>query len=126
MDRTRSIVYVVDDDTHVCKAICRLIHSAGFKVKGFSCASDFLASELPEQMKAACLILDVQMPEISGLELQKKLSQMNWKIPIVMMTGYVEHKNVRQKALEAGAISFLFKPFDDTELLSVVRDALGG
>lgn len=121
MKSGNSMVYVVDDDPSVGTAIERLIRSAGHEARVFTSASDFLDSLDPDA--PACLVLDVDMPTVSGLDLQEYLADKSIPLPIVFITG---HGTVPMsvKAMKAGAVDFLPKPFSDADLLDAVRQAL--
>jgi FixJ family two-component response regulator len=114
-------IFLVDDDSSVCEALVDLLELAGFNVKPFDSAESFLAEWMPEM--AGCLLLDVRLPGLSGLELQARLAETNRSIPIIIMTGHGDVPMVR-KALKAGAIDFLAKPFQDDDLLRAVEQAL--
>ena len=117
----RPIVYVVDDDPLICKSLQRLFKSAGISSRSFPSAEDFLANCSAENH--GCLLLDVKMPGLSGLELQSELDALDIFLPIIFMTG---HGNIPMsvQAMRAGAINFLQKPFDDSALLDTVREAM--
>ena len=115
------IIYLVDDDISVREALGDLLESAGFKVGRFGSAEDFLAEWRPEM--AGSLLLDVRLPGLSGLQLQTRLAEASRSIPIVIMTAHGDVPMGR-KALKAGAIDFLSKPFQDDELLRAVEQAL--
>jgi FixJ family two-component response regulator len=121
MTRTDSTIAVIDDDESVRRALCRLIRSAGLSVETYATAEDFL-DQVAEKMPA-CLILDVRMPGMSGLELQNLLAADNRRIPIVFITAH-EDEHARLAALGAGGVAFLQKPFDDCVLLGAVVQAL--
>lgn len=114
-------VYIVDDDASVRESLSSLIRSEGLAVEVFESPLDFLA--LPVVKELSCVVLDVRMPEIDGLTLQSKLLAQGKEIPIVFISG---HGDVPQavRAMKAGAIDFLRKPFDDTELLRAISSAL--
>ena len=116
-----AIVYVVDDDASVRKALARLIGSVGLTVRTFGSAQEFLDEDRPD--RAACLILDVRMPGLSGLDLQERLSGTRRPIPIIFISG---HANVPTsvRAMKAGAVEFLEKPFDEQKLLDAIRQGL--
>jgi FixJ family two-component response regulator len=118
---TDAVVYVVDDDSSVRKALGRLLKSAGFRVVTLASAREFMDTPPPGQ--PGCLVLDVRMPGLDGLELQKELAASGRQIPIIFITG---HGTVplSVEAMKAGAVDFLEKPFDDNELLSLVRTAV--
>ena len=117
-----SLISIVDDDQSVREATTSLLKSNGFRVEVFSSAEDFLASRYLGETK--CLILDVQMPGMSGLELQRRLTSANRDIPIVFISAH-ENQEVRKQAIRTGAIDFLPKPFSEEALLRAIRDALG-
>ena len=114
-------VFIVDDDALVRDSLEQLIKSVGLKVETFSSARAFLDTELPD--KSCCLILDIRMPGLSGLELQARLAKSGRSIPIIFITG---HGTVPMsvKAMKAGAVDFLQKPFDDQELLDAINHAI--
>jgi FixJ family two-component response regulator len=115
------IVFIVDDDLSVRRSTERLIRSAGFKVLTFTSAREFLASPRPEG--PACLVLDVRMPGLSGMELQRELTQSGIHIPIIFITGHGDIP-MSVRAMKAGAVEFLTKPFRSRSLLDAVRAAL--
>ena len=97
------------------------MRSAGLRAQGFSSAEAFLRSE--QLQETGCLIVDMRMPGMSGLELQRQMAFANWHIPIIFITAYAED-NRRTQALEAGAVAFLYKPFQEGELLNAIDAAL--
>jgi FixJ family two-component response regulator len=115
------VIMIVDDDTSMRRAARRLIKSHGFAVETFASAEDFLASEQLKQ--TACLILDIQMPGLNGLELQQRLRASGYQIPIIFITA-LNDENARAQALKAGAFAYLIKPFEDVELLNCINQAL--
>ena len=121
MDETRLCIFVVDDDESVTRALKDLLESAGFRVETFGSARDFLGSD--RSKGPGLLILDVYMPEMTGLELQEKLSASGSKTPVIFMTAH-EDSRIRQATLETGAVAFLQKPFDDHVLFEAVNLAL--
>ena len=118
---TRGLISVVDDDESIRRTTTLLIESFGFRAAAFASAENFLKSG--QMHDTSCLIVDVQMPGMSGLELQSELAAAGYDIPIVFMTAY-ENKVSRQQAMQAGAVAFLAKPFGDEQLLQTVRLAL--
>ena len=116
------IVFVVDDDQSVREGIQSLLTSAGFSVDTFPTAEMFLNHPHPD--RPACVILDVRMPGLSGLDLQRELTKIGVSIPIIFVTG---HGNVRMtaQAMKAGAAEFLTKPFREQELIDAVRESIG-
>jgi FixJ family two-component response regulator len=115
------LVAIVDDDESMRSALQGLLKSAGLPARAFASAEEFLKSGNQEQ--AACLITDIRMPGISGLELQAKLKAEHFRIPTIFITAHGDAK-LRMQALRAGAVEFLAKPFDDEDLLDSVRAAL--
>ena len=115
------IVYVVDDDESVRRGLSRLLRSAGLSVETFPSAQAFLSRDLPD--RPACLVLDVRMPGLSGLDLQAALKQAGRPMPIVFISGQSDVP-VSVRAMKEGALDFLQKPFDDDQLLSAIAGAL--
>lgn len=115
-------VFLVDDDPSVRRALARLIRSAGHQVQTFASAQEFLETRGGGE-EAACLVLDVRMPGLTGIELQRQLQTLNRNVPIVFMTG---HGNIPMsvQAMKAGAVDFLPKPVKDTDLLRAIEQAL--
>jgi len=118
----KALIYVVDDDPSVGRALERLMRSAGYEVRTFTSALGFLDDGMPEA--SACLVLDVNMPGLNGLELQEYLGEKGISLPIVFITG-VGTVPDSVKAMKAGAIDFLQKPFNDEDLLSAISRAIG-
>jgi len=116
-----SMVFVVDDDESVRKALKRLIKSVGLNVETFATAQEFLFREKYEG--PSCLVLDVRMPGLSGLDLQQELTKADLTLPIIFITG---HGNVPMsvRAMKAGAVDFLEKPFEDQVLLDLIQHAI--
>ena len=122
-DISKSIlVTVVDDDESVRDALKGFMQSVGFAVEIFSSAEDFLGSDILD--KTSCLIVDVHMPVMSGLELQCRLSNNQSRIPMIFITARYD-PGARAQALEAGAVAFLKKPFAGDTLLDAIHSALG-
>jgi FixJ family two-component response regulator len=118
----KSLVCVVDDDESVRESLPDLLREFGFEVEAFSTAEEFLASDSVGRTK--CLILDIAMPGMSGLDLQRELTLRRHDIPVVFITAHRDDL-VRPRALEAGAVACLFKPFSETALLGALDAALG-
>jgi FixJ family two-component response regulator len=118
----QQLVCVVDDDALIRDSTVRLIRSFGFRVEAFASAEEFGSSDYLEE--TACLILDVRMPGMDGLELQYHLSEAGERIPIVFITAHADDEQER-RAMEAGAVGFLYKPFSQESLLQAVRSAIG-
>jgi FixJ family two-component response regulator len=116
MSSDSSIVFVVDDDYRVREALTSLLSSVGLRVAAFGSASEFLESEKPDS--PACLVLDLELPDISGLELQQELADRNAP-PIIFITGHGDVPS-SVRAMKAGAIEFLSKPFGEQELLLAI------
>ena len=121
MSETREWVYVVDDDLSVREALCSLIRSVGLNVETHPSAAAFLAA--PRTSGAACLVLDVRMPDLDGLSLQTQLAQAGEHIPIIFITGHGDIP-MAVRAMKKGAVEFLAKPFRDEDLLSAIEQAL--
>jgi len=119
----RSLVTVVDDDESVRESLPDLLNEFGFATRAFSSAEEFLASDYVGQTK--CLILDVAMSGMSGLDLQRELKLRHQEIPIVFITAHRD-ENLRPRVLEQGAIECLYKPFSDMALLDALNAALRG
>jgi FixJ family two-component response regulator len=115
------LVAIVDDDELIRNALDGLLKAAGFPAVAFASAEDFLNSG--QQEHAACVIADIRMPGMSGLDLQSRLNEGHYRIPIIFITAQGDEK-MRLQALRAGAVEFLTKPFDDEVLLDSVRAAL--
>ncbi len=122
MKKTSLMTFIVDDDPSVRKGLERLIKSAGFKVETFASAEEFLERK-PYRGGPSCLVLDVSMPGLSGIDLQKELTRKGMSLPIIFITG---HGNIPMsvKAMKNGAVDFLPKPFNDKELLSAIDRAI--
>jgi FixJ family two-component response regulator len=114
-------VYVVDDDVSVLKALERLIRSAGFNAETFDSAWEFLKRGSYD--RPCCLVLDVRMPDLSGIDLQQELSKLGLSIPIIFLTG---HGTIPMsvQAMKAGAVDFLTKPCNDEELLQTIHQSI--
>jgi FixJ family two-component response regulator len=117
------MVIVIDDDDSVRNALKELLRSAGLSAQTFASAEEFLDSG--QHRNAGCLIADIRMPGMSGLELQAKLNADRIRIPTIFITAHGDEK-MRMQALRAGAVEFVTKPFDDEALLETVRAALDG
>ncbi|MEI9923516.1 MAG: response regulator [Bradyrhizobium sp.] len=116
-----SVVLVVDDDPSMRSALDNLFSSVGLKVKTFECATRLLAIDFPDV--ATCMVLDVRMPGLGGLELQAKLANANIHVPVIIMTSHGDIP-MTVKAMKAGAVDFLSKPFRDQDMLDAVAAAL--
>ena len=116
-----AMVFVIDDDESIRESLKSLIRSVGLRVETFASAQEFLQSERPDI--PACLILDVRMPGLSGLDLQRDLAEANIRIPIIFITGHGDIP-MSVRAMKAGAVEFLTKPFRDQDLLDGIQQAL--
>lgn len=114
------MVAVIDDDESVRTALKELLRSVGLPAQAFASAEDFIESG--QQQRAGCLIVDIRMPGMSGLELQAKLNADHYRIPTIFITAHGDEK-MRMQALRGGAVEFVTKPFDDEALLETVRAA---
>ena len=120
-ERGAPIVYVVDDDADVRDGLMALFESVGLRCEAFSLATQFLTRKAPEVV--SCLVLDVRLPGLSGLDVQAQLAEAEISIPVVFITGHGDIP-MTVKAMKAGAVEFLTKPFREQELLDAVRAAL--
>jgi len=120
MDK-RPMISIVDDDESVREATMSLMRAAGYEPEAFPCARDFLNSE--QAQRTDCLIADVQMPGMSGIELHGQLVRSGKTIPTVLITAHPDEK-ARQRAMKAGVICYLAKPFNEDELLDCIQTAL--
>ena len=125
MSDPEQIVFVIDDDRLVRDSVADLLNSAGFTVQTFGSAAEFIAKLTQGQRPdvPACLILDVELPDISGLDLQTELAQSGIELPIVFLTGHGDIP-MSVRAMKAGAVGFLTKPFGKQELLDAIKEAL--
>jgi FixJ family two-component response regulator len=114
-------ISIVDDDDSVREALKSLLKSAGFQVEAFASAEEFLNSS--QLLETACLILDVRMPGMSGVELQDRLATSHGELPIVFISAHADSE-ARARALENGAVGFLEKPFSDEALLDAIDAAV--
>ncbi|SFJ77490.1 response regulator transcription factor [Bradyrhizobium sp. Gha] len=119
--RSQSVVFVIDDDNAMREGLSSLFQSVGLQVEAFASAPEFLAGERPDV--ASCLVLDVRLPGPSGLDFQAELARANVQIPIVFMTGHGDIP-MTVRAMKAGAVEFLPKPFRDQDMLDAVRAGL--
>jgi len=120
-EETRPIIYIVDDDESVRRAMKRLFSSIGIDAQTFASGREFLDADYRDQN--ACLIVDVKMPGMSGLELQKKLVAKGTKIPVVFITAF-DTEEIRSEAKKTGAAGYFRKPVDDQALLDSIKWAL--
>ena len=118
----RNFISIIDDDESIRRTTTRLIESFGFRTAAFESAEMFLTSG--QLHETSCLIVDVRMPGMNGLQLQSRLAAADCRIPIIFITGR-DDKESRRRAIQAGAVAFLAKPFTDEQLLQLIRSALG-
>ena len=116
-----ALIAIVDDDPSVRRGLQRLIRSAGWKVETFASAQEFLAR--PSGISPSCLVLDLQLPGLSGLDLQQRMADLGLDIPVVFLTGQ-GNIPASVKAMKAGAIEFLTKPVDEQNLLKAIEEAI--
>ena len=121
MPENNPVVYVVDDDPSIRDALDSLIRSVGFRAQTFASAQDFLKSARPDA--PGCLVLDVRLPGLSGLDLQRELARVDIRIPIIFITGHGDIP-MSVSAMKAGAVEFLTKPFRDQDLLDAIQAAV--
>src|SRR5579863_2187395 len=121
MSSEPSVVFVVDDDVSIREALRNLFRSVGLNVRTFATAQEFLSNRQAEVL--GCLVLDVRLPGLSGLDLQRQLVEANVRIPIIFITGHGDIQ-MSVRAMKAGAVEFLTKPFRDQDLLDAVQQAI--
>jgi FixJ family two-component response regulator len=119
-EKKTGTVYVVDDDVAVRRSFETLMRAVGLKVRTFPSAAEYLAADVE---RPACLVLDIRMPGIDGFELQKRIAGTERDLPVIVITAE-EDEAVRLRALEAGAIAFFYKPFDDSALMDAIYRAV--
>jgi FixJ family two-component response regulator len=117
------LISIVDDDDALRTSLDDLIRSIGFRTQGFASAEAFLSSN--QARWTACLILDVRMGGMNGLELQRQMIAAKWRIPIIFITSHAD-EDARARALDAGAVAFLEKPFHEEDLVDAIDAALKG
>ena len=119
---TTPVIAIVDDDQSVREALTSLVRSLGYAAIAFECAKDFLSSR--RRRGVSCMIADVQMPRMTGLELHKRLVTSGEPIPTILITAFPD-EGVRERALQAGVIGYLTKPFSENDLIPCIRSTLG-
>jgi len=117
--QAEQVVYIVDDEELVCKSMCKLMESVGYPAHAFTSAEDFLANL--ESVKCGCILIDVCMPGLSGLELQHILNERHIEMPVFVISGHADVP-MAVRALKAGAVDFIEKPYKSEELLVKIRD----
>jgi FixJ family two-component response regulator len=121
MNSPQPVIFVVDDDDSFRNALGRLLTAAGFKVEAFATAQSFLAAQRPDV--PSCLVLDVQLPGLGGLDLQRELRAVDAMLPIIFLTGHADIP-MSVQAMKAGAVEFLTKPVRQQDLLAAIRQAI--
>jgi FixJ family two-component response regulator len=116
------LISIVDDDDSLRSSLENLVRSFGFRAQGFSSAEAFLGWR--QANDTACLILDVRMPGMNGLDLQSHMARESWQVPIIFITSYADD-DAHERALEAGAVAFLYKPCREEDLIEAIDVALG-
>jgi FixJ family two-component response regulator len=117
-----SLITVVDDDASVRESMSSLLRSVGHAVHVFGSAEELVASAVLEE--TVCVITDVRMPGMSGLQLQRRLAQSHPRLPVIVMTGHVSEEEVRLRALRDGAVDYLTKPLDEETVLRAIEAVL--
>ena len=120
---SKRTVHVVDDDPAVCRSLEQLLYSAGFKTVLYENAPSFF--DAAPALSAGCVLVDVRMPEMDGLELQERLNRLGFPLPVIVMTGHGDIQTA-VRAMKAGAVDFIEKPFDDDSLIAAIDTALAG
>ena len=115
------LISIVDDDDSLRRSLGNLLRSLGFRVQEFASAQAFIGSQ--NARETACLILDVRMPGMNGLDLQRHIAASGWRVPIVFITSHADD-DARTRALAVGAVGFLSKPFREQEILDAINAAL--
>jgi FixJ family two-component response regulator len=123
MAKKATVVYVIDDDESVRRALARLLRSADLDAETFSSADEFLSS--PKQSKNACILMDIRMPGSTGFDLQQKLAASDIRMPVIVISAS-DDAQIRERARELGAVSFFRKPVDDQALLDAIWWAISG
>ena len=123
MAKKRSLIYVIDDDASVRKAIGRLLRSASLDAETFSSVEEFLSN--PRQKENACIIIDIRMPGLGGSDLRERLSSEEMRIPVIAISAH-DDEETREHAKELGAVGFFRKPVDDQALLDAIWWAISG
>ena len=124
MSKSNPLIAIVDDDESVCRAMSRLVRSLGMEANTFASGQEFVDRvETTPSFQPDCVVLDVQMPGMNGLEVQERLASSSNRLPVIFITAYDE-PGVRDRALAAGAVAFLHKPFNDELFITTLRQAL--
>lgn len=123
MDTTKPMVYIIDDDASMRRALDLLAQSVDLEARGFASGGEFLAAE--HGARPACVVLDLRLPDMHGLEVQRRLTHTDPDLGVIVVTGYGDELT-RREALAGGAVAFLSKPFDDQMLVEAIQRALLG
>ena len=124
MSQSKPLIAVVDDDASVCRALERLLHSLGMDARAFTSGTEFIGFiEATPSFHADCVILDLQMAGLNGLDVQDRLARIGRRIPIIFITAFDEI-GARERALASGAVAFLRKPFSDELLIKALDEAM--
>ncbi len=121
MPKAKPLISIIDDDESMREAIKGLMRSLGYRVEAVASAQEFLSSR--SVLRTACVIADMQMPGMTGLELYQRLSTSGKRVPTILITAYPDD-DIRERALSAGIVGYLSKPFEEDDLLDCVRSAL--
>jgi FixJ family two-component response regulator len=122
VESTRPVIAIVDDDAAICRALTRLVHAVGWSAVAFASAEAFLQAGVQEPPD--CLILDIRLPGMSGIELLEHCVAAGMSLPVILITAHNDVQ-VRRRAARAGAVAFLHKPVDEQDLLQAIRRGLG-
>lgn len=124
MSKPKPLIAIVDDDESVCRALKRLVRSLGMEANAFTSGREFIdLIETTQSFQPDCVVLDVQMPGMSGLEVQERLANSGNRLPVIFITAH-DDAGVRDRALAAGAVAFLRKPFNDELFMKTLHVAL--
>jgi len=124
LSKSNPLIAIVDDDESVCRAMSRLVRSLGMEANAFASGREFVDRiETTPSFQPDCVVLDVQMPGMNGLEVQERLASLGNPLPVIFITAHDE-AGVRDRALAAGAVAFLHKPFNDELFITTLRQAL--
>ena len=124
MSKSNPLIAIVDDDDSVCRAMSRLVRSLGMEANAFASGREFVDRiESTPSFQPDCVVLDVQMPGMNGLQVQERLASLGNPLPVIFITAHDE-AGVRDRALAAGAVAFLHKPFNDELFITTLRQAL--
>lgn len=116
-----STVFIIDDDEALCSSLCWLLQSVGLNVETYNSAQNYLLAHDPK--RHGCLLIDVRMPQISGLQMQEKLKDLHNPLPVIVMTGHGDIP-IAVRAMKAGAVDFITKPFNDQMLLELIQKTI--